>query len=295
MSSALDKFCGSVFWNSSFLAHADADLPVCFQQTVLVWIPLGFLWIFGPWQLLPMCKHKTKKSSVTKLYIIKQVLAVLLLLTAVAELALTFAEEARHEHPLPVQYTNPSLYIATWILVLVIQDARRFCMRRDSGILFIFWILSLLCGIFPFQSLIRKALQAPISDVPRFVLFYISYGLQLLLFFISGFSDVAAEAKEISKKISVPHSMVIKGYRKPLEMEDLWELKDKDKIKTISAALHKNMKTLLKKAQAEMEKRKRKKKLRESDLDLGNQMNKAQSQDVLVSLISFPSPSISQQ
>ncbi|XP_025906528.1 canalicular multispecific organic anion transporter 1 [Nothoprocta perdicaria] len=295
MSSALDKFCGSVFWNSSFLAHADADLPVCFQQTVLVWIPLGFLWIFGPWQLLPMCKHKTKKSSVTKLYIIKQVLAVLLLLTAVAELALTFAEEARHEHPLPVQYTNPSLYIATWILVLVIQDARRFCMRRDSGILFIFWILSLLCGIFPFQSLIRKALQAPISDVPRFVLFYISYGLQLLLFFISGFSDVAAEAKEISKKnpeitssflsfitFDWYTSMVIKGYRKPLEMEDLWELKDKDKIKTISAALHKNMKTLLKKAQAEMEKRKRKKKLRESDLDLGNQMNKAQSQDVLV-------------
>lgn len=59
--------------NDSFLARSDADLPVCFQQTVLVWIPLGFLWVLAPWQLLPLCKSKSKKASVTKLYIIKQV------------------------------------------------------------------------------------------------------------------------------------------------------------------------------------------------------------------------------
>lgn len=59
--------------NASYLARPDADLPVCFQQTVLVWVPLGFFWILAPWQLLPMCKSRAKKSSVTKLYIIKQV------------------------------------------------------------------------------------------------------------------------------------------------------------------------------------------------------------------------------
>lgn len=59
--------------NASYLTRPDADLPVCFQQTVLVWVPLGFFWILAPWQLLPMCKSRTKKSSVTKLYIIKQV------------------------------------------------------------------------------------------------------------------------------------------------------------------------------------------------------------------------------
>uniref|UniRef100_A0A8C3KST4 ATP binding cassette subfamily C member 2 n=1 Tax=Calidris pygmaea TaxID=425635 RepID=A0A8C3KST4_9CHAR len=35
-----------------------------FQQTVLVWVPLGFFWILAPWQLLPMCRSRTKKSSV---------------------------------------------------------------------------------------------------------------------------------------------------------------------------------------------------------------------------------------
>ncbi|XP_067995695.1 ATP-binding cassette sub-family C member 2 isoform X1 [Melanerpes formicivorus] len=295
MSAALDEFCGSIFWNDSYLARPDADLPICFQQTVLVWVPLGFLWIFAPWQLLPMCKSGAKKSSVTKLYIIKQMLTTLLVLTAVAELVLAFVDDTDQD-PLPaVWYTNPSLYIATWLLVLLIHDARRFCMRRDSAILGCFWILSLLCGILPFQSLVRRALQAPISDVPRFVLFFISYGLQLLLFIVSGFSDVAPETKEIWKKnpavtasflssISFQwySSMVVKGYRKPLEIEDTWELKSKDKIQAIHSVFEKNMKAAVRKAQAELEKRKRKKRRREGDPDLGNNLSKTQSQDILV-------------
>ncbi|KAM6330191.1 ATP-binding cassette sub-family C member 2 [Podargus strigoides] len=295
MSAALEDFCGSVFWNDSFLNRPDADLPLCFQQTVLVWIPLGFFWILAPWQLLPMCKSRAKKSSVTKLYIVKQVLATLLILTAVAELALAVVEGTEQDALPAVQYTNPSLYIATWLLVLLIHDARRFCLCRDSGILFCFWTLSLLCGILPFQSLLRRALQAPISDVPRFVLFFISYGLQLLLFLVSGFSDIAPETKEITKKnpevtasflstitFEWYTSVVFKGYRKPLEIEDVWELKAKDKTQAIYAVLEKNMKTAVQKAQAELEKRKRKKRRREGDPDHGNNMSKAQSQDILV-------------
>lgn len=53
----------------------------------------------------------------------------------------------------------------------------------------------------PAVTLCSPFLQAPISDVPRFALFFISYGLQLLLFVVSGFSDVAPETKEISKKV----------------------------------------------------------------------------------------------
>ncbi|XP_014741415.1 PREDICTED: canalicular multispecific organic anion transporter 1 isoform X2 [Sturnus vulgaris] len=242
-----------------------------------------------------MCKSKAKKSSVTKLFIIKQVLAALLVLAAVAELALAFVENDEQGGVPAVLYTNPSLYIATWIMVLLIHDARRFCLRRDSGSLFCFWTLSLLCGILPFQSLVRKAVQEPISDLPRFILFFISYGLQLLLFLVSGFSDIAPETKEIGKKnpevtasflssitFEWYSSMVFKGYRKPLEIEDVWELKDKDKTKALYTAFEKNMKTAMKKARAELEKRERKKRRRARDPDHGNSMSKAQSQDILV-------------
>lgn len=44
-----------------------------------------------------------------------QVLAILLLLTAVAELALAFVEDTEQELLPAVKYTNPSLYIITWV------------------------------------------------------------------------------------------------------------------------------------------------------------------------------------
>lgn len=65
-----------LFWfpqNSSFLDSPEADLPLCFEQTILVWIPLGFLWLLAPWQLLHVYRTKIKRSSITKLYLAKQV------------------------------------------------------------------------------------------------------------------------------------------------------------------------------------------------------------------------------
>uniref|UniRef100_A0A8C5JT10 ABC-type glutathione-S-conjugate transporter n=1 Tax=Junco hyemalis TaxID=40217 RepID=A0A8C5JT10_JUNHY len=82
--------------------------------------------------------------------------------------------------------------------------------------------------------------------------------------------------------------MVVKGYRKPLEIEDVWELNDKDKTKVLYTAFEKNMKTAMQKARAELEKRKRKKRRQEGDPDHGNSMSKAQSQDILVLVNPFP-------
>uniref|UniRef100_A0A8C3Y5K2 ABC-type glutathione-S-conjugate transporter n=1 Tax=Catharus ustulatus TaxID=91951 RepID=A0A8C3Y5K2_CATUS len=255
--------------NDSYLARPDADLPVCFQQTVLVWVPLGFFWILAPWQLLPMCKSKAKKSSLTILYIIKQVLTALLVLAAVAELALTSVDDAEQGGVPAVLYTNPSLYIATWMMVLLIHEARRFCLPRDSGVLFCFLTLSLLCGILPFQSLVRKALQ---------VGFY-----RKLCASPWSCSNPEVTASFLSSITFEWYSrMVYKGYRKPLEIEDVWELKDKDKTKALYTAFEKNMKTEMKKARTKLEKRERKRRRREGDPDHVNGMSKAQSQDILV-------------
>ncbi|XP_043408329.1 ATP-binding cassette sub-family C member 2 isoform X2 [Chelonia mydas] len=302
MPAPLEEFCGSVFWNASLLDVPQPDLPLCFEQTVLVWIPLGFLWLSSPWQLLPMFKPRTKKSSLTKIYLTKQALTTLLLLTAMAELAFTLAEDfGQYPHPTPasrnpaVQYTNPALYTVTWILVLLLHDTQRFHTRRDSGPLFFFWILSLLCGVFPLQTLIRKALPGLVPDLPRFSLFFISYGLQLLLLIISAFSDVAPETEEMAKKnpevtasflSSITFGwytrMILKGYRKPLEMEDLWDLKENVKTQQIFSRFDRNMRAEVRKARRELERRRCKRSLREAAPDHRNGLSKAQSQDILV-------------
>ncbi|XP_063163042.1 ATP-binding cassette sub-family C member 2 isoform X2 [Candoia aspera] len=299
---ALERFCGSVFWNSSFLDHNDADLPLCFEQTVLVWIPLGFLWLFGPWKLLPMCKSQLKKSSVTRLYLIKQVLTLLLLLTALTEVVFIIVEDSgklqystfSNGRP-AVQYTNPVLYSITWILLLLIHDSRRFTVCRDSGILFLFLIFSLICGVFQLQTLVRQAVQGSITDVPHFSFLLVSYGLQLLLLSISVISDIAPEMKEAAKKnpeitasflSSITfhwyNRMVVKGYQKPLEIDDLWDMRDSDKTQQVFSTFEKNMKAGVRKAQRELEIWHRKRKLHLAATDLTNGLSKAQIQDALV-------------
>lgn len=64
-------------------------------------------------------------------------------------------------------------------------------------------------------------------------------------------------------------------------------MKSKDKTHAIYAVFEKNMKTAVRKAQAELQKRKQKKRFREGVPDHGNNMSKAQSQDILVLVSPF--------
>uniref|UniRef100_A0A3Q3L1J3 ATP-binding cassette, sub-family C (CFTR/MRP), member 2 n=1 Tax=Mastacembelus armatus TaxID=205130 RepID=A0A3Q3L1J3_9TELE len=235
--------------NASYLDKEDPDLPICLEQTVLVWIPLGFLWLCAPRHLVSLCRRtRVNTKHLSKLYLSKQLVVSLLLLTAIAALAVTLGEDYGPSKDPPstvkspgVFYTNPILFAVTWILLLLCQEGVR---RRegavDSAILFLFWLLLVLCNIFPFQTLIREALkQGAVNDVPRFCLFYISFGLQLIALILSAVADIPVELRELAKKnpeigavflsritFNWFNSMVVKGYKQPLVQEDMWELNE---------------------------------------------------------------------
>lgn len=310
---ALDEYCGSVFWNNSYVEREDPDLPICVEQTVLVWIPLGFLWLFAPWQLAFLCgRGRTKTKHLSKLYLCKQIVVSLLLLTAIAGLAVTLGEDfgpstgtASSEKNHDVYYANPVLYAVSWILVLLCQEAVR---RRegvvDSGTLFIFWFLLVVCDIFPFQTLLREALRLEeIQDVPRFCLFYISFGLELIALVLSAIADVSPEDKETAKKnpeaaatflsritFNWFNSMAFKGYKRPLVQEDMWELNEKDSTSYINQNFQHFMKIELAAAQVRYNNRLKKKqeknrdKVHEETLANGSSsgLGKGISQDVLM-------------
>ncbi|KAM4702820.1 ATP-binding cassette sub-family C member 2 [Rhinophrynus dorsalis] len=296
MSKALDEFCGSVFWNSSLLERPDPDLPVCFEQTVLVWIPLIFFWLCAPWQLLRLCKPGAVKSKITKLYLAKQCLTILLFFTSIAGLGLTVEEHVNGNSDSPgksiptVLYINPPLYAVTWLLVLLIHHSRRYYARKDTGTLFIFWTLSVICGVFPFQTFIRKAVAGDLPDIPRVCLFFISYGLQVVTLIISAISE-KNEMTKTNPELTASFlsritfnwysSIVVKGYKRPLEMEDLWELNKQDRTKNMYETFENIMKKEVKVAKKKLEKRKNKRKTKDSDIQM-NGLSKAQSQDVLV-------------
>ncbi|XP_078462060.1 ATP-binding cassette sub-family C member 2-like [Lampetra planeri] len=267
MSGVLDSYCGSEFWNDSYLERSQPDLPVCFEQTVLVWVPLGFLWICAPFLLSHLFRHPSKRLPVSGKYAAKQAFTALLLATAVARLAVTIAEDsgstAAATNPV-VLYVNPSLYIATWLLVLLINESGRRAGLKTSGVLFLFWLFSVLCEILPFQTLIRKAIDGH-GDVARLSLFYISFGLQLSCLVMSGFADLPKDHGAIDDSGMKPSpeenasflnqitftwfdSMVYRGYKKPLEVEDLWGLNEEDTAERIFSDFDRNWELELERA-----------------------------------------------
>uniref|UniRef100_A0A452GXC4 ATP binding cassette subfamily C member 2 n=1 Tax=Gopherus agassizii TaxID=38772 RepID=A0A452GXC4_9SAUR len=76
--------------------------------------------------------------------------------------------------------------------------------------------------------------------------------------------------------------MVLKGYRKPLEMEDLWDLKENMRTQQILSRFDRNMRAEVRKARRELERRRCKRSLCEAAPDHRNGLGKAQSQDILV-------------
>lgn len=300
MSTSLDQFCGSPFWNASLLDRPDPDLPVCFERTVLVWVPLAFLWLCAPWHLVPLFKRRQSEAHLSRLYMCKQVLVGLLLLTAIAGLALTTAEDhgpsndANDATNPAVFYTNGVLFIISWVLVLLCQESMRKTATVDSGSLFIFWLLLVTCEVFSFQTVLREALRkGVIEDLPRFCLFYISFGLQVLALILSGFADTAPEAADTVKKnpelgasflsritFNYMNSMIVNGYKRPLVQEDLWELKKEDCTDSVCRTFEETMKWELMKARSHMKSRQRKAAQRTEASHNG--LAKGISQDVLV-------------
>ncbi|KAG8523588.1 Canalicular multispecific organic anion transporter 1, partial [Galemys pyrenaicus] len=296
--------------NSSYLDSPDADLPLCFEQTVLVWIPLGFLWLLAPWQLLHVFKSRTKRSSTTKLYLAKQVLVGFLLILAAVELALVLTEDSGPASVPAVRYTNPSLYLGTWLLVLVIQHSRRWCVQKDSWFLAVFWILSVLCGTFQFQTLIRTLLKVwrkervaqggtwgsfeigdSNSNLVYSCLFFACYGLQILILILSAFSEKDGSSHDPSSTASFLSSItfswydsiILKGYKHPLTLEDVWDVDEAIQTKTLVSNFEPHMASGLQKARKAFQKRQQKKAQKSSGArphDLSK--NQSQSQDVLV-------------
>nr|XP_010972726.1 canalicular multispecific organic anion transporter 1 isoform X1 [Camelus dromedarius] len=283
----LEKFCNSTFWNSSFLDSPEVDLPLCFEQTVLVWIPLGFLWLLAPWQLLHVYRSRTKRSSITKLYLAKQVIVGLLLILAAIDLALALTEDTVPA----VRYTNPSLYLATWILVLLVQHSRLWCVQKNSWFLSLFWILSIFCGTFQFQTLIRTLLKGDNSNLAYSCVFFICYAFQILVLVLSAFSEKNDSSKNplstasflSSITFSWYDSIVLKGYKKPLTLDDVWDVDEKSKTKILVSKFETHMTGELQKARWAFQRRQRKKSQRNSGARLHElNKNQSQSQDVLV-------------
>nr|CAD7457915.1 unnamed protein product [Timema tahoe] len=228
-------------WNTT-----DPDLTPCFQKTVLVWIPCSFLWLFSSLETYYILHSKTKNVPWNWLNISKIILTALLIVLSIADVGLVASRHSNEFETFSVDYYTPIIRMVTFSLTIALIVYNKERGLRTSGLLFLFWFFLTIFGIPQFRFEIGRALR----DEPRpepffpFVSYMIYYPVTVAIFILNCFADAPPKYSEyppvenpcpeqgasfLSKLFfSWFDALAWKGFRKPLETSDLWNMNPED-------------------------------------------------------------------
>ncbi|XP_056198345.1 ATP-binding cassette sub-family C member 3 isoform X1 [Falco biarmicus] len=253
----MEAFCGSRFWDSNLSIHTDnPDLTPCFQNTVLAWIPSIYLWSALPFYLLYLKHNKRGYIVLSVLNRFKTLFGVLLWCVSWADLFYSFHELLQNRTPPPVYFVTPLIVGITVLLATLLIQYERLRGVQSSGVLIIFWFLSVLCAVGPFRSkIMTTTAQGHVNERFRFTTFYIYFALIIIELILSCFKEKPPFFSPVNTDPNpCPEltsgflsrltfwwftSMAILGYKRPLEDKDLWSLNEDDTSKIIVAQLSK--------------------------------------------------------
>ncbi|XP_053672165.1 multidrug resistance-associated protein 1 [Anopheles nili] len=258
----MDDFCGSRFWDLNLTWYTDdPDLTPCFQHTVLVWAPCAFLWVFSLLELFYLRKSANKDVPWSFVNVSKLILIGSLAVLTIIDLVKAISTDGVSA---PVYYYTPVIKIATFIFAGVLVYLNKHYGMRTSGLLFLFWFLLTLCSIPRIRTEIRAHEARLVEDTwaeYQLISFITFFSLTCLMFLLNFFIDkpprqskykiTDKDCPELSA--SFPSRIFFAwfdrlawvGFRKPLEVEDLWKMKPEDSSNEVSPAfLHHWNKTL---------------------------------------------------
>ncbi|XP_035694460.1 multidrug resistance-associated protein 1-like [Branchiostoma floridae] len=255
MTSNMDRFCGSTFWNDSF--QESPDLTPCFQQTVLVWVPCFFLLAVAPLYVLYLRRGNRGYIQMSRINKAKTAFAVLLVLVTSLDLFKALTDFCYGEVVPSVFFVSPLVLTITMGVAVFLIQYERLKGTQSSGVLFIFWLLVTLCCIATFYSKISVLWKDGVDDIFRFVTFYVYFTMVLIQLILSTvseqpplFSKINSDPNRSPKETSSFLSrmtflwftpLVILGYKRALVMTDLHTLSDSNKAENIAPGFEKEL------------------------------------------------------
>ncbi|XP_040885254.1 ATP-binding cassette sub-family C member 3 isoform X2 [Toxotes jaculatrix] len=249
----MERLCGPnlPFWVANQTFHTDRpDLPECFQLSVLSWLPCIYLWAVFPIYLFYLKRNNRGYIMMSIMNRFKTVFGLLLWIVCWTDLFHTFHELRQGHSQPPIYFVTPLVLGMTMLLATFLIQFERLRGVQSSGVLFIFWFLSVLCAIVPFRSKILQASsQSEVTDKLRFTTFYFYFSLVVCELILCCFNE---KPPLFSNVVTDPNpcpettagflstmtfwwftSMAIKGYKMPLEAKDLWSLNQRDSSKVM--------------------------------------------------------------
>uniref|UniRef100_A0A8C0F0H6 Canalicular multispecific organic anion transporter 2 n=1 Tax=Bubo bubo TaxID=30461 RepID=A0A8C0F0H6_BUBBB len=243
--------------DSNLSIHTDnPDLTPCFQNTILAWIPSIYLWSALPFYLLYLKHNKRGYIVLSMLSRFKTLFGVLLWCVSWADLFYSFHELLQNRTPPPVYFVTPLIVGITVLIATLLIQYERLRGVQSSGVLIIFWFLSVLCAVGPFRSkIMTTTAQGHVNERFRFTTFYIYFALIIIELILSCFKEKPPFFSPVSTDPNpCPEltsgflsrltfwwftSMAVLGYKRPLEDKDLWSLNEDDTSKIIVQQLSK--------------------------------------------------------
>lgn len=247
----MDEFCGSRFWDSNLTWYTeDPDLTPCFQQTVLVWTPCAFLWVFSLIELYYLRNGRNRNVPWSMVNISKLVVISALIVLTLVDLIKAISTEVSVA---PVYFYTPVIKTATFAYVAVLVYLNKLYGMRTSGMMFLFWFFLTLFSIPRCRTEARgyqNRVEADSWADYHFVSFMIFFAGSCVMFILNFFIDKAPlvtkykvtdkDCPELSA--TFPSRLVFgwfdrlawTGFKKPLENEDLWNMKPEDASKEVS-------------------------------------------------------------
>ncbi|NWU60420.1 MRP1 protein, partial [Pterocles burchelli] len=241
-------------WNLTWYTE-NPDFTQCFQNTVLVWIPCIYLWVCFPVYYLYLHRHGRGYIQMSNLNKAKTALGLILWIVCWTDLFYSFWE--RSQNFFPFFLVSPTILGITMLLATFLIQYERLKGVQSSGVMTIFWLISLSCATVVFRSKIIHALNTGAEvDTFRFVTFCIYFILLLVQLILCCFPE---RPPLFSETVNDPNpcpefsasflsritfwwitGLMIQGYRRPLEAKDLWSLNKEDTSEEVVPGLARN-------------------------------------------------------
>uniref|UniRef100_A0A8C9WBY2 ABC-type glutathione-S-conjugate transporter n=1 Tax=Scleropages formosus TaxID=113540 RepID=A0A8C9WBY2_SCLFO len=230
--------CNLNDWNRTWYTP-NPDLTQCFQNTILVWVPCVYLWVCAPFYCLYLYCHDRGHIRVSCLCNAKMLLGFFLTSFGFVEFFYILLERNQDIHHHLVDFC-PALYhperlftggLCFQVLAVCIIQLERIRGCRSSVFLFLFWLLAVVCSLVP----LRAKIQLAIDEVREMIVL----GWLLKPAFLSLQNPCPIQDASFLSKILFWwfSGLVVKGYRKPLQAEDLWSLREEDTSQKIISDL----------------------------------------------------------
>ncbi|CAG2111335.1 unnamed protein product, partial [Medioppia subpectinata] len=240
-----------VSWNT-----ASPTLTSCMTDTVMVWIPSAFLWICLPYVIIDSLRAHRYHIPWNYYNGSRLITALTLTMVTLIDFILLLCREFKwSDSPTVAHILSAGVYCLTRLVLCAVFYTHRTSGVHCSGIVWIYLFLSTVTGTF------TTAVYATADDMRQsheLILYVVQYVLTvILLLFCSfadrlpdqsidgsdGYGDKANTNHKVCPKehVSFPSrltfnwltALVLKGWRHPLTLNDLWAVRSVDRTRNV--------------------------------------------------------------